>query len=47
MYITHGMMLSLPEPSTIFHYGTLSCDSVTVTCDIPLIPNPSSKNRID
>ena len=41
------MILFLLEPSTIFHHGTWLCDCVTVTCDITLIPNPSSKNRID
>ena len=40
-------MSFLPEPSIIFHYGIWSCDSVTVICDISLIPNSSSKNRID
>jgi len=43
MYITYDIILFLLEPSTIFHYGTWLCDSVTVTCDITLIPNPSSK----
>ena len=38
------MILFLLEPSTIFHYGMWSYNSVT--CDIPLISNPSSKNRI-
>ena len=38
-------MSFLPKFSTIFHYGTWSCDSVTY--NLPLIPNFSSKNRID
>ena len=45
MYIIYSIMSFLPELFTIFHYGTWSCDSVT--CDITLIPNSSSKNRID
>jgi len=47
MYITYNMTSFLSEPSTIFHYGTWLCDSMAVTCDIPLIPNSSPKNRID
>ena len=44
MCIIHGIILFLPESSTIFHYGTWSCDSMI--CDIPLTHNPSPKNRI-
>ena len=33
--------------STVFHYGIWSCDSMTVICDLLLIPNSNSKNRID
>ena len=44
MCIIYGMILFLSESSTVFYHGMWSCDSVT--CDIPLSPNPSSKNRI-
>ena len=47
IYIVYSITSFLSESSTIFHHGTWSCDSVTVTCDIPLIPNPSFKNRIN
>ena len=47
MYIIHNLMLFLLEPSTIFHHGIWPCNSVTMTCDIPLIPKSSPKNRID
>ena len=31
--IAYSITLFLPKPSTIFYYGTWSCDSVT--CDFP------------
>jgi len=46
IYIIHNMTsFFFPEPFTVFHHGMWSCDSVT--CDLSLIPNSSSKNRID
>ena len=40
-------MLFLPEPFIVFYYDIWSCDSVAMTCDILLTPDPSSKNSID
>ena len=41
------MISFLSEPLTVFHYGTWSCDSVTVTitCDVTQNNDPSSKNK--
>ena len=47
MCIIYGMILFFLKPFAIFHYGIWSCDSVIVICDIPLIPNSISKNKID
>ena len=44
MCIIYSIILSLPESSIVFYYSMWSCDNVT--CDIPLNPNPSSKNGI-
>ena len=40
------MILFLPESSTVFSYSMWSCDSVTVTCDVMLILNSCSQNKL-
>ena len=40
------MILFLPESSTVFSYSMWQCDSVTVTCDVMLILNSCSQNKL-